>query len=114
MDETKEVKKLDLLAVGDRIQRQRLALHLTQQDVYEKLDISQNHYSRIENGHNGMSFEILIQISKILNISIDYILTGNININKQPDFVKKYNKLTEKQKRYIINQIDSLKNFDLK
>ena len=59
------------------------SLGYTQQYVYEKLDISQNHYSRIENGRTGMSFEILLQLSELLNITTDYILTG------KPDFSDK-------------------------
>ncbi len=106
--------KLDLIVIGSRIQEQRRELGLTQQDIYDKVDISQVHYSRIENGRDGMSFELLVALSEILNISTDYILTGNINVPGQPEFVKKYNSLTDKQKKYIINQIESLKESGLK
>ncbi|MBD5146200.1 MAG: helix-turn-helix transcriptional regulator [Ruminococcus sp.] len=104
----------DRIKIGERISRQRNKLGLTQQDVYDKLEISQNHYSRIENGHVGISIEKLIQLSDILNISIDYILTGKIPSDKKSDFEKKYNELSNKQKQYISQQIDSLKKFDLK
>ncbi len=114
MDKLEEQKKLDKLAIGARIQEQRYALGLTQQDVYDKIDTTQNHYSRIENGRDGMSFELLVALSEILNISTDYILTGNINVPGQPEFVKKYNSLTDKQKKYIISQIESLKESGLK
>lgn len=106
--------QLDLTAIGLRIKMQRKALGLTQQEIYEKIDVSQNHYSRIENGHVGMSFEILLQLSEILKISTDYILTGNVNPEHMPDFVEKYNLLSEKQKQYINAQIDSLLKLDLK
>lgn len=89
-------------------------MQLTQQDIYEKLDISQNHYSRIKNGHMGMSLEILVQLSDILHVSADYILTGDVAEEKYPDFAVKYNKLSEKQKKFIINQIDDLAKLDLK
>ncbi len=103
-----------MVAMGLRIKQQRKAKGLTQQNIYEKLDISQNHYSRIENGHVGMSFDILIQLSKILNISIDYILTGNLETENCPDFVIRYNKLSNKQKKYINEQIDCLEKYELK
>lgn len=41
-----------------------IILRLTQQYMCDKLDITQNHYSRIENGHVGMSFNILLQLFK--------------------------------------------------
>ncbi|MDE5576455.1 MAG: helix-turn-helix domain-containing protein, partial [Oscillospiraceae bacterium] len=59
----------DRLKIGERISRQRIKLGLTQQDVYDKLDFSQNHYSRIENGRDGISVEKLIQLSDILKLS---------------------------------------------
>lgn len=76
------------------------------------LDISQNHYSRIENGHTGMSFEILLQLSEMLRLSIDYILTGKIDNTSHIAFIDKYNKLTSKQKDYINKHIDVFSEFD--
>lgn len=67
------MKDVDLNAIGYRIQQQRNNLGLTQQYMCDKLDITQNHYSRIENGHVGMSFNILLQLSQILKISTDYM-----------------------------------------
>ena len=45
------MEDVDLNAIGYRIQQQRNNLRLTQQYMCDKLDITQNHYSRIENGH---------------------------------------------------------------
>ena len=106
--------ELDWLEVGTRISSQRNKLGLKQQDICDKMSISQNHYSRIENGHAGISVEKLIQLSDILNISIDYILTGKIPRCNKTDFEEKYSKLTHKQKKYIDQQIDCLKKLDLK
>ena len=71
--------ELDYIAIGERIRKRRMELGYTQQDIYEKLDISHNHYSRIENGHVGMSFEILLQIGELLGLTADYILTGRVS-----------------------------------
>ncbi|MBQ6945127.1 MAG: helix-turn-helix transcriptional regulator [Ruminococcus sp.] len=100
--------------MGLRIQNQRKKLGYTQQYVYDKMNISQNHYSRIENGHSGLSFENLLKISEILNISTDYILTGNVNNTSCPDFVMEYSELTDNQKKFIIEQIKLIKKFNLK
>lgn len=100
--------------IGERIGNQRRKLGFTQQDIYDKMEISQNHYSRIENGHVGISIEKLIQLSNILNISIDYILTGKKFGDKKSDFEEKYNDLSTKQKQFINQQIDCLKKYDLK
>lgn len=106
--------EFDRRKIGERISKQRRKLGLTQQNIYDEIDISQNHYSRIENGHVGISIDKLIQLSDILNISIDYILTGKTQNNKKSDFEEKYNELSNKQKQFINQQIDSLKKYDLK
>lgn len=104
--------KVDLQAIGFRIRQQRIEMGLTQQDIYDKLDISQNHYSRIENGHTGMSFEILLQLSEMLTISTDYILTGKIDNSSHTTFIDKYNKLTNKQKEYINKHLTVFSEYD--
>lgn len=106
--------KVDLNAIGERIQNQRLALGYTQQYVYEKLDISQNHYSRIENGHVGMSFEILLQLCEILQVSTDYILTGKLATEDKSTFLDRYNRLTRRQKQYIEQHIKMFLEFNFK
>ncbi len=56
----------------------------TQQKVADMLFINRRTYSAYENGVNAVPIEILIKISKIHNVSVDYILcrTDNPEINK--------------------------------
>lgn len=96
---------IDLIAIGERIRNRRVELGYTQQYVYEKLDVSHNHYSRIENGHVGMSFETLLQLGEILDLTADYILTGRICKEDSCSFITAYNKLSEKEKKYIEQHI---------
>ena len=96
---------VDLIAIGERIKRRRIELGYTQQAIYEKLDVSQNHYSRIENGRVGMSFEILLQLCEILNLTADYILTGKAQLTDSCTFIDVYNRLSPKQKSYIEKHI---------
>lgn len=106
--------QVDLIAIGQRIQNQRLALGYTQQFVCEKLDISQNHYSRIENGHVGMSFEILLQLSEILELSTDYILIGTPAPTDNIELLNNYRLLNSKQRKYIDDHMKLFINSDLK
>ena len=57
---------------------------LTQRELAERLHISQNTYSQYENGVRQLPIEILIEISRIYNVSTDYILrlTDNPKQNK--------------------------------
>lgn len=93
--------KIDMIKVGERIATRRRELDISQQDACTWLGVSQNHYSRIENGHAGMSLELLIDISSYLNLSIDYILTGQYTTDAFPTVIEKLNKLPLEEKKHI-------------
>lgn len=59
----------------------RIDNDLTQMQIAKILNISQRKYSYIETGISDVSPDILIDLSKIYNVSIDYIL-GITNIAK--------------------------------
>lgn len=64
------------IEMGARMKLARKELHLTQEDIAEKLGVSVKHYSGIERGVAGISLETLVNISNILNISLDYLVKG--------------------------------------
>lgn len=47
---------------------------LTQKQVAEKLNVTQQTYSDYELGHITITAEVLIKLSSIYGVSIDYIL----------------------------------------
>ena len=49
--------------------------NLSQQDIAEKLNISQQAYAHYENGKRMPNIETLIKIADFYNVSLDY-LTG--------------------------------------
>ena len=63
-------------AMGERLHNRRKTMHMTQEQLAEKLDISIKHYSEAERGITGLSVENLIKVSEILGISLDYLLKG--------------------------------------
>lgn len=63
-------------AMGERLHSRRKSLHMTQEQLAERLDISIKHYSEAERGITGLSVENLIKVSEILGISLDYLLKG--------------------------------------
>lgn len=52
---------------------------LTQQRVAEKIGITQRKYSYIETEVQPLTDEILIKLSRLYNVSIDYILMQTDN-----------------------------------
>jgi transcriptional regulator with XRE-family HTH domain len=71
---------MDLKAIGRRVRFQREQMHLTREELAEKLDVSAKFCADIEYGMKGMSISTLNNLSEILNLSTDYILKGNNEI----------------------------------
>lgn len=63
-------------AVGERVRNYRVTNSYTQTDFAEKIDISVNFLSEIENGKKGMSQETLYKLCEQFDLSADYILFG--------------------------------------
>lgn len=68
----------ELLLLGERLRNKRTALGLTQEFVSDKIDISLRYYQMIERGERKVSLDTLIALSRTMNISVDYLLFGNV------------------------------------
>lgn len=64
--------------IGLRLKQIRKEQNMTQEKLSEILGISQKHYSEVERGITGLSIKHYIQISDVLNVSLDYILKGTL------------------------------------
>lgn len=95
--------------IGIRIKSRRKELHITQAQIQEESSISTGNLSCIENGKYLPSTTALIELSKILNCSIDWILTGKSSISKNTpslsddleELVETYNKLDRRGRHRI-------------
>ncbi len=65
----KDIKKF----VGERIKESRKQKNLTQSQVAKILRMTQQQYSRFENGVYELDYENLIKISELYEISLDYL-----------------------------------------
>ena len=68
------------IETGKRIKKAREEMGFSQEAFSERLNISRNHLSRIEVGLRSSSIELLIAISEVTNLTLDYLATG-----KEPD-----------------------------
>ena len=60
--------------MNTRIKELREDNDLTQQQIADKLGIAQRKYSYIETGKQQLTDELLVKLSKIYNVTTDYIL----------------------------------------
>ena len=68
--------KYDTKQSGDRIRQLRMKHGLTQEKAAEALEIDRSFYSRIEAGKKGCSVDLFIQLSKMYDVSLDYLILG--------------------------------------
>lgn len=66
----------DLVAIGKRIQNIRKHKGYTQEQLADLMNVSVQMISNLERGNKAIRIDNLINLSRILEISTDYILTG--------------------------------------
>ena len=71
--------------IGNRIKELREVHNFTREELAEKAEISSKFLYEVEKGRKGLSADTLMKISKTLSCSCDYILTGNIAVDKTTD-----------------------------
>ncbi|WP_418808461.1 helix-turn-helix domain-containing protein [Phascolarctobacterium faecium] len=97
---------------GRRLASIRQNSKLSQSQIAQKLNIAQSTYAGYEKGVRKIPLEIIVQLSKILNISPTILILGDeANIVKdytisEQELIKKYRQLTAEQQGAIENSIN--------
>lgn len=99
-------KDLCLQEIGQRIIERRKKLGLTQEALAEKGDMTTQFVSYAESGKRAMRPENLKKISEALEVSADYLLTGDIVDKDLLILSDKMRTLTPSQLRIVENIID--------
>ena len=95
-----------LIEIGKRIIERRKKLGLTQETLAEKGDMTPQFISYAESGKRAMRPENLLKISTALEVSADYLLTGDVVDKDLLILSDKLRKLSPSQVRIIENIID--------
>ena len=80
-----EADNIDYEAIGPRVYRLRRKKQLTQENLAESIAITPQHVSAIENGKTKVSLPTLINIARVLECSLDYLVYDSI-----PYLVERY------------------------
>lgn len=65
--------------IGQRIKEKRICKNISQQEMAKNLNFSYQHLSNVERGITGISLELLVKISDLLQVSMDYLLQDNLH-----------------------------------
>jgi len=68
--------KTKMQTVGERIKKRRTELGWTQDVLAEKAGISKSFLSDLENGKRSVGADKLLDIGKVLSLSLDYLMAG--------------------------------------
>ena len=99
--------ELCLKEIGQRIMERRKTLGLTQEALAEQGDVTAQFVSYAEAGKRAMRPENLMKIAAALEVSTDYLLTGDIIDKDLLLLADKLRKLTPAQIRIIESIIDA-------
>ena len=92
--------------IGNRITELRKRLGWTQEELAEIADLTPHLVSYAESGKRAMRPENLLKLSKALNVSADYLLTGEIIDKDLLILSDKIKQLAPSQIRIIENIVD--------
>lgn len=99
-------------AVGRRIREARLDKGLKQKTLAEIVKMDPKYLSRIENGHSGISRELLLRIGRELNRGLDYFYIDDPELEAEyaldSEIARKLEKCNKAQKLTISNVIDAI------
>lgn len=72
---------MELKTVGKKIKEQRILKRISQEKLAELVDVTPSYINNIESGNRVASLPTMLEIAKVLDISMDYLLLENLSNN---------------------------------
>ncbi len=69
---------------GERLKILREKNELTQTEVAEYLNTTQSYYAQYENDRRPIPLDRVVELSRLYDVSIDYIVGSTNDINRKP------------------------------
>lgn len=102
-----EEKQL-LTDIGNRLAKRRKELHLTQEQVAFKINLSLQSVSCIELGKKAIRLENLLRMCSALDLSPNYVLTGKKSSDQVDGILKKLSLLSDTDYAFVEACVDHL------
>ncbi len=96
----------DTKTSGARIRQLRIASGVTQEKMAVALNVDRSFYSRIESGKNGCSVGLFIQLFKLFEVSLDYIILGK---DRDASPIPEYNVPLKLEVAKLISHLEDFK-----
>lgn len=95
---------MDKSAFADRIAKLRVAKGLSQHQLSQMLGVKRSVVSYYESGDRLPSYDVLMEMSRVFNVSTDYLLRG-----KDASRVIQVSDLSEKELDVVMGVINALR-----
>lgn len=108
---------VDFKVIGERIREARIKAGITQEDLSEMLDITVAFISRVERGKAQVNLKRLAQISRVLDVPLEELVSGSTTDSKKyldKDLAKIYEKCDADQQKLIYNVAKIISNTKLR
>ena len=94
------------IIVGSRIMQRRKQLCIKQSELAEKIGVSNNQISNIENGKSFPKLGNFICICNILNCNADYFLSGILKDSVVENIADMFSSLSVEEQKTVWNLLD--------
>lgn len=101
-------------AAGRQIQLLRVQHNLTQKELAEKLNSSQNYLSDVETGKKRPSLDYYMSIANYFKVSLDHIFADSINMKKNviiDSIVLKISYMPIEEQKLILNMVEDIEKY---
>lgn len=95
------MEKVDLKEIGARISKLRKQRGFTQESLAEQMDVSIQMISNLERGNKAIKIDNLVNLSQILGVTTDYILTGKTGYAAFQTVESNFNSLGDRDRKII-------------
>lgn len=68
------LKRRDIVSLGEKLKALRTAKKMSQKELAERIGIAKSVISFYESGDRFPSYDVLIKIARIFNVTTDYLL----------------------------------------
>lgn len=102
------MENLNYREIGKRIQNKRKELKITQEKLSEIIDVSPSYISEIERGSSICSLSTIVNIAKILDLSLDYLVFGITEKNVDGVFTNILNTIPVKNRNLYISLCENI------
>ena len=102
------MKKTIYVEAGNRIRSVREKKHFTRDYVSAITGISSKFLYEIENGLKGFSADNLYRISKALDVSSEYILTGRVKNEFDDEIQEALSLFDDDERAYVLKMIKDI------